>query len=446
VTPRLAAICLLAAPLASQAPQVVATYTWNGRQGAVTTDDVALEMAPRHRRTAHGKETIDHLVDLHLVRSAAAKAGVLPTEAEVKKQVDSYRQAIAAQGRDPDQYLTSKGVSADELEDYTVLTLALDRLVMRQLDLKDASRVTNEYRELWLKDARKAAGVLTDETALRAGTVARVGAHDITMLDLGRVLSARAKPAERQRYARQVVLKRVLDAEAEAHGIAVTKADCEDAVARIRRRAEAERGGVRFDAMLEALGTNAEELSDSSVLRAQVIARQLLAARHPESELRERLTNEWDDIEGRYGARRRLEVLWLRASATPNQLVTRTFEAAEQEATSLREKLTAGTTFAMLARVHSDDPRTKLAGGDAGWHHRIGESLPAEVLAWAFSAGQGDVSGPVRVRDGVCLVRVAELEAAPPASLVWSRMLDDLEEAFHRELLEKAKIELREGT
>lgn len=441
-----AVVLLLAASAWAQAPaEVLATYTWNGQQGAVTADDVALEMAPRHRRTAHGKETIDHLIDLHLVRTAAESKGLLPTDAEVRQQLDSYRQAIKAQGRDPDKFLASKGVSESELADYTVLTLALDRLVMQQLDLAAASSVTNEYRELWLKDARKSADLVTDEVALPNGIVARVGGRQFTMLDLGRVLSARSKPADRNRYARQIILRRILDAEAQTRGIEVTEADCDAAVIRIRARAEADKGGaVSFDNMLEALGTNPTELRQSPVLKAQVIARKLLAARHPESEVQARLTKDSDDTRARYGARRRIELLWLRATATPNQLIPRSFAAAEEEAKGLREKLGAGTTFTMLARLHSDDPRTKLKGGDAGWHHRVSTGLPDAVLNFAFAAKQGDVSPPLRVDDGVCLVRVADIEPEASVELIRARLLDDMEETFHRELLAQANVQMRE--
>lgn len=437
---------LFAASALAQAPQVVATFTWNDHEGAVTTDDVALEIVPRHRRTPRGEEAIAHLVDLHIVRSAAEGKGLMPSPQEVAKQVADYREAIKAQGRDPDQFLASKGVSLSELTDYTVLTMALDRLVVQQLGLKDASGVTNEYRELWLRDAKKAAEVVTDEATLPAGIVARTGDRQFTLLELGRVMSARSKATERKRFARQIILRRILEAEAKASGIAPSKADCEAAVRRIRERAEAEKGGeIAFHDMLQAFGTTPAELIESPVLKAQVLARQLIAARHPEAEVRARLQADASDVAARYGARRHLEVLWLRASATPNPLIPRSFAAATTEAEELRSKLDSGTTFALLARVHSDDPRTKLKGGDTGWHHRASKTLPEEVLTWAYGAKQGDISAPIQVADGVCLVRVTAIEPDPPLAVIRSRLLDDMEEAYYRELLDKAQVKFQEG-
>jgi hypothetical protein len=181
------------------------------------------------------------------------------------------------------------------------------------------------------------------------------------------------------------------------------------------------------------------------VLRAQVIARRLVEARWPEAAVRERLVKEGDELRARYGARRQVDVLWLRASATPNQLVPRSFEAAHTAAAELRRKLDAGTTFAMLARLHSDDPRTKLEGGSTGWHHRRSKALPDEVLAWAFTAAAGAVSEPIAVTDGVCLARLVAVEDEPSLPLLRARMLDDEEEALYGELLRQASLELREG-
>ncbi len=447
VVPALAVMSCLVAGLCGQAPQTIATYTWNGDQRSVSTDDVALEMAPRHRRTPRGEETISHLIDLHLVRTAAESKGLLPTDIEVRQQIAAYREAIKAEGRDPDKFLATKGVTEGELADYTVLTLALDRLVVQQLGLENAGEVTNEYRELWLKDCRRSAAVVTDAAQLPAEIVARTDDRQFTMLDLGRVLCARTTAAERNRFARQVVLRRILESEAKVLGITVSATDCDAAVARIRERAEADKGrSVNFHSMLEALGTSPTELSSSPVLRAQVIARQMLANKWSEEAVHRRLTTEGDDLRASYGARRHIEVVWLRASATPNELIPRSFEAAITHAAKLRSELDTGNPFAMLARKHSDDPRTKLKGGDTGWHHKASKALPNEVLAWAFTASQNDVSQPLRVTDGVCLARVAEIEAEPSLAVLRARLLDDTEETFYRELLEKAAVKMSEGT
>lgn len=442
---RLAAVSLLVSTGLAQGPRPLARYRWADRDHVVTSDDVALEMAPRHRRTPRGGETVQHLVDLHLVRTAAQAQGVLPTDAEVKAQVQAYLDKIKEGGRDPAKFLQSKGVTEGELADYTVLTLALDRLVMKQLGLKDASAVTNEYRELWLKDAKQKAGVVTEEAQLPKGVVARAGDAQFTLLDLGRTLAARTSAEERQRFARQVALRQILELEAKAKGIEVTRDECEAAVARIRSRAEQDKAGVAFTNVLEALGTSPDELIESPVLRAQVIARLLLLRQHTEAAVQERFAKDADGVQARWGARRQIEVLWLRATATPGPLNKRSFADAQELAVKLRGQIVGGEPFAMVARKSSDDPRTKLKGGDAGLHHRRSKNLPEEVLAWAFGTPANTLSEPIKVEDGVCLARVVAIEPAPSLDVVRARMLDDLEEEFYRDLLLKAGIHYVEG-
>lgn len=430
---------------AAQAPRPLARYKWAGRDFVVTSDDVAMEMAPRHRRTQRGEETIQHLIDLHLVRSAASAKGVLPSDADVKAQLAEYYKKIKEQGQDPEKLLQRQGVTEAELTDYTMLTLALDRLVTAELGLADQKNVTNEYRELWLKDAKKKAAVVTDESKLEAGIVARCADKSFTLLDLGRTLAARSGSKERQRFARQVVLRQILELEAKDKNITVSRDECEAAVARIRARAEQEKAGVSFSNVLEALGTSPTELIDSPVLRAQVIARALLAREHSEDKVQERLAKDGAEVQARWGARRRLDVLWLRATDTPNPLVKRSFADARAEASKLREKIVGGEPFATVARRSSDDPRSKLRGGDTGWHHRRSKLLPEPVLAWAFDAAPEALSEPIQVEDGICLVQVGAAEPTPTLATLRARMLEDLEEELYRDLLTKAEVTYEEG-
>ncbi len=438
--------CLVAS-LVAQDRRPVAHYVIDGETRSVTTDDIALEMAPRFRRTTRGQETIQHLIDLHLVRTAAEANGCFPKPGEVAAQIATYKAKLAEQGQDPAKFLEGRGVTDQELTDYTTLTLALDRLVMASLSLSDASRVTNEYRELWLKDAKQTNAIVTDAAALPAGVVARVGATTLTELDLGRILAARAAPAERQRFARQVVLRRMLDAEAAAKGIAVTREQREEMVQKIRARAETDATqAVDFDSVLEALGTDEAGLLESPVVRAQIIARALVEARDPAKILTERLAADTAGFLGRFGARRQIEVLWLRATATPNPLIPRTFERAREELEKIRAEVSPQKPFSTLARIHSEDPRTKMNGGNAGWHHAVSTRLPPAVLAWAFAAKVNAMSETIVVDDGVCLARVRAIEADPDRATLQARLTDALEEELYRELLARADLRFVEGS
>lgn len=82
-----------------------------------------------------------------------------------------------------------------------------------------------------------------------------------------------------------------------------------------------------------------------------------------------------------------------------------TWQAAFSEAAGLVAEIRAGADFAEMARRHSDD-RTAAAGGDMGYLHRGMLSEAAEsALA---DLGPGEVSDPLRVLEGVAILRVEE--------------------------------------
>jgi hypothetical protein len=427
---------------------VLARFTiGDDENAAVSVDDLALEMGPRFARTQRGQDAIEHMVDLHLVRTEAEARDLFPTAAEVRAKYDEFMAKIAAQGLDADRYLRSKGISEREMLDYTTLTVALDRLVMRAVEITDPEAVTNEMRQLWLKEARAKHEVSTDADSLPEGVVAQIGRHRLTHLDLGRVLAARAPADERRKYVRQVVVRRALDRLAQDRGITVTPEDARAEVERIRTatQADAANQGVGYDAMLRALGTDVEQLQKSPVLRAKVIARKLMAERYPDALLETRLASEREAVLRQHGARRRIAILFLRATDAPNAIVRRDFAAAARDAEACRKKIVESTPFHAVARVESDDPNTKLKGGDAGWHHRDSSLLPAEVTAWAFAAERGALSQPIRAEGGIYLAMLVDVESDPAAEVIKERMREAYEEEFYRSVLADTKVQFSGG-
>jgi foldase protein PrsA len=86
------------------------------------------------------------------------------------------------------------------------------------------------------------------------------------------------------------------------------------------------------------------------------------------------------------------------------QLVVAQEGVAQELLSRLQED---GADFADLARQHSIDPGTRASGGSLGIVQRTG--LPATVAAAVFSAGAGDVVGPLKTDGGHVLIQVEEL-------------------------------------
>ena len=83
---------------------------------------------------------------------------------------------------------------------------------------------------------------------------------------------------------------------------------------------------------------------------------------------------------------------------------------SEETAQQIIDMLNQGADFATLAREHSLDVATKDNGGDLGWFPRGLVAPELENAAFALQPGQ--VSGMVRLGDGIHLIQVVEREAA----------------------------------
>jgi hypothetical protein len=90
----------------------------------------------------------------------------------------------------------------------------------------------------------------------------------------------------------------------------------------------------------------------------------------------------------------------------------RTEEQALALAQELVRRLRAGEDFAKLAQEFSDDPGSKMDGGDLGWFGR-GQMVP-EFEQAAFSLETGQISDPVKSVYGYHIIQVLEKDPARP--------------------------------
>ncbi|MFZ2956059.1 MAG: peptidylprolyl isomerase [Candidatus Ozemobacteraceae bacterium] len=80
------------------------------------------------------------------------------------------------------------------------------------------------------------------------------------------------------------------------------------------------------------------------------------------------------------------------------------FAAAEAEIKKIAERLKEGADFAKLAEETSEDPGSKVKGGDLGSFGKNQMVKPFEEAA--FAAGIGEVKGPIRTQFGYHLIKV----------------------------------------
>ncbi len=79
-------------------------------------------------------------------------------------------------------------------------------------------------------------------------------------------------------------------------------------------------------------------------------------------------------------------------------------EVAYNKAMAIYDSIQAGSDFAEMARIYSDDPGSKEEGGDLGWFPR-GQMVP-EFERYAFQMDEGDVSEPVKSDFGWHIIKV----------------------------------------
>lgn len=89
---------------------------------------------------------------------------------------------------------------------------------------------------------------------------------------------------------------------------------------------------------------------------------------------------------------------------TPNEI--RTEDQARQLVWSLYERIQNGENFADIARQHTDDPNSIVAGGDLDW---VGPGqLPEDFMAEVDAMEVGEISEPFRVSTGWHIVEVLD--------------------------------------
>jgi hypothetical protein len=164
--PALLALLLLTA---SAQPQVIDRI-------AATVDDVAipesavrramvtsaLKAAPGEPPEAFRERVLEAMIDQHLQYDDAVRFGPVPPDpAEISAAVQSVRERLRAEGRDPDKELAAAGLTPEELRATVERQLVVQRHLkerFRPIAVADEERAREEYDRSFTPE-RKAAGL-----------------------------------------------------------------------------------------------------------------------------------------------------------------------------------------------------------------------------------------------------------------------------------------------
>jgi peptidyl-prolyl cis-trans isomerase C len=99
-----------------------------------------------------------------------------------------------------------------------------------------------------------------------------------------------------------------------------------------------------------------------------------------------------------------------------------------------------GEPFADLARKYSHHEPTKLRGGDLGLYQ--GAALGHRFDEVAFSMEEGEISHPVELENGYCIIWIRE--RFPSQRLSYEEVRDDIEETVRRAKIQERRKEVRQ--
>lgn len=422
--------------------EVLGRFVLDGRPAFVTRTDAAIEMAFHQRRKEEGRQAIEVLVDSAVTRRAATARNLLPTRREVQTYWQDLQAKIRAAGRDPLESAAVRNMTEAQLFDFLGLQMAQERLVRAELSLRANEAVSGEMLRLWLQEEKRRARIETNPDRLPTGVVAMVDDRAIGLGELGDLLLRTADEQDVQEVVQRIAFLQTVESLARTHGVQLTDADLDRAIA--DRREQAARDpryrGIGYEQLLESQGFTLASLRDLRVFRAQVLLPLLAARLVPDQELRRQLAEDRPGTLAKVGARRRIGVIFARASDTPNALIPDDFAGAKARLDAARQRL-AKDDFALVARIESDEPRTKQRGGDTGWHHQVGANLPQLVVDAAFALADGAVSEPLRGEDGYYLVKVLEVEPEPDDATLLRRLREQSSEDLKLRLVRELQLQ-----
>ncbi len=114
-------------------------------------------------------------------------------------------------------------------------------------------------------------------------------------------------------------------------------------------------------------------------------------------------------------------------------------EKAKQKADSIYQAISQGADFATLAKAHSDDPGSKVNGGEIGWI-QPGQTVPQfEKVVYSLNIGQ--VSQPVLSDFGYHIIRLDDKKNFVPYDSVKTDIITFIDRRGIRDQIIDEKIE-----
>lgn len=204
-----------------------------------------------------------------------------------------------------------------------------------------------------------------------------------------------------------MIAQELLLQDAKRQGVAVSDQELEPQMAALRRRFPDE---AAFKKALEQQGLTEKELGEK--LRQEAVIQKYLTSKlFTQVAVTDQAAREfYDKNQDKMQRPERAHLRHILIGVKPG-----TSEAdkakAREKAEDLRERIAGGEDFAKLAAESSDDPGSKMRGGDLSWISRGQTVPPFEKAAFALTRPD-ELSGVVESQFGFHIIQLVEREAA----------------------------------
>lgn len=363
-----------------------------------------------------GVAALEDLIQRRVIEVNMERRGIEIGEAELAKhyaELDrQYREATDGKMTIA-RAIVEEGVTEAEFMRRLRLQLALQK--MAEQDFK-RSELTAADQKQWIKSKTLDAEIEQDPAKLPAGSIARVYGTHVTKEDFAKTV-VKALPkrdiVDHARTSLEAVLAKKLAREA---GVEITDADRD---AQFQLFKEAFESNPKYEGIgFEDLLRQQSGLSVEAYKRSAGFVRELCLAKLGRIWMKdEDAARIYEEKKGIFGPKMDVRHIFLRAEEDPApDDLTRTFEEAERQAEAILDRIRKGDSFDELVKVLSEDAASKFKGGrlDVFTPDSLKRFAALEVALKDMKAGE--VAGPVRSSRGLHIIKLEQVEPAPPLS------------------------------
>lgn len=406
---------------AQDAPSPPAATFQGGQISMRELDEYA---AWKYGKREEGQGAQKHLLERALVEREAAQRGRAIAEEAVSQKLAELTASLGQDGLEKE--LREKQLAREDFLTLLRISMLHERMTQEDLGLGPAEKPSPEQLQLWITDRMKKAADIPAPSPQALGRTIRtlIGKKNTrgAILDLVGV--------------------RLLEGRAREAGVTIAEGDVDEEIAKRRAKISADPRyeGVNFEELLKTQGLTLADLKQSPALRAGMLLERITRANWPAERLAAEYTKDKSRWDGIYGESRKVSWILVRGAATPNQLTRRSLDEAAREAETMRGRINSLEDFQRMAKIYSEDDRSKAQGGEIGFVHRQEPQSDAALLQAIADAKANSLVGPVRLQNGAAILWVGETKPAPSEKELLEKILEEKRGAYYEEMMRAAKI------